>query len=159
MILSKTTGYGVMALAYLAGKDASKVCGLQEIAETECIPPIYLRKVLGELRRHRLLRSVKGIHGGYSLARMPETITIWEVNQILAPDPYIDECILGFGICKAENACALHESWQRIRREYVELLESTTIAQIAQSKRRRIFRSLANEDEYFSPAEDEDEWS
>ncbi len=137
MILSKTTGYGVMALAYLAGKDASIVCGLQEIAETECIPPIYLRKILGELRRHRLLRSIKGIHGGYSLARPPGTITVWEVNQILAPDPYLDDCLLGFGLCKEGDQCVLHEQWQKIRRSYVDLLQTTTIGQIAEAVQRR----------------------
>lgn len=137
MILSKTTGYGVMALAYLAGKDASMVCGLQEIAETECIPPIYLRKILGELRRHRLLRSIKGIHGGYSLARPPGSITVWEVNQILAPDPYLDDCLLGFGLCKDSDVCVLHDKWQTIRRSYVELLQTTTIGQIAEAVQRR----------------------
>lgn len=145
MILSKTTGYGVMALAYLAGREASMVCGLQEIAETECIPPIYLRKILGELRRHRILRSTKGIHGGYSLARLPDTITVWEVNQILAPDPYLDECILGAG-CTAADGCVLHGRWQRIRRDYVELLETTTIGQIARSRQmRRAYRPFREE--------------
>ncbi len=145
MILSKTTGYGVMALAYLAGKEASMVCGLQEIAETECIPPIYLRKILGELRRHRLLRSIKGIHGGYSLARGPETISVWEVNRILAPDPYLDECLLGFELCKTADACVLHDRWQRIRKDYVELLETTTIAQIARSiQKHRAYSTIGN---------------
>jgi len=125
-----------MALAYLAGKEVSIVCGLQEIAETECIPPIYLRKILGELRRHRILRSIKGIHGGYSLARLPDTISVWEVNQILAPDPYLDDCILGSGICTADDSCVLHGRWQKIRREYVDLLETTTIAQIARSRQK-----------------------
>ncbi|MBK9215988.1 MAG: Rrf2 family transcriptional regulator [Chloracidobacterium sp.] len=135
MILSKTTGYGVKALAYLAGKDDASVCGLQEIAETEAIPPIYLRKVLGELRRHRLLRSIKGVHGGYALSRKPETITVWQVNQILAPDPYFDECILGLGLCQPGEACGLHEKWQKIREDYIDLLETTTIAQIADTLR------------------------
>lgn len=137
MILSKTTGYGVKALVYLAERDISVVCGLQAIAESECIPPIYLRKILGELRRHRLLHSIKGLHGGYGLSRSPEIITVWEVNRILAPDPYFDECILGFGTCGSSNVCALHEKWQLIRQAYVELLETTTIAQIAGLKRPR----------------------
>jgi len=147
MILSKTTGYGVMALAYLAGKEVSMVCGLQEIAETECIPPIYLRKILGELRRHRILRSIKGIHGGYSLARLPDTITVWEVNQILAPDPYLDDCILGSDLCTSADSCVLHDRWQRIRRDYVELLKTTTMAHIARSRQKRRPYSQIDENE------------
>ncbi|MEW6208776.1 MAG: Rrf2 family transcriptional regulator [Acidobacteriota bacterium] len=131
MIFSKTTAYGIRALAYLAAHSDDGLCGLQSIADHEHIPPVYLRKVLGELRRHRLLRSVKGIHGGYELARPPETITLWEVFRVLEPDPYLDGCILGHGLCKQEGSCALHEDWQRIRKDLVRLLQDKSIADVA----------------------------
>jgi Rrf2 family protein len=131
MTFSKTTGYGIRALAYLAKQTEPRLCGLQEIAESEKIPSVYLRKVLGELRRHRLLHSVKGIRGGYELARNPETITLWEVYGILDPDPYFDQCILGHNICDDCDSCVLHEEWKVLREEFVKLLQSKTIAQIA----------------------------
>jgi Rrf2 family protein len=133
MIFSKATGYGIRALAYLAKHPESGLCGLQEIAEHEHIPPVYLRKVLGELRRHRLLRSLKGIHGGYELARPAETITLWEVFRVLEPDPYLDACILGRGQCDPEASCALHEDWQKVRSGLVGLMQTKTIAEIAAS--------------------------
>lgn len=132
MILSKTTGYGIRALAYIAGQPAGRLCGLQEIAEHEDIPPAYLRKVLGELRRHRLVRSVKGIHGGYELGRNPESITLWEVFSLLEPDPYMDMCILGNKVCSPESSCAFHDDWQRVRKELVALLQNRTIAEAAE---------------------------
>jgi Rrf2 family protein len=131
MIFSKTTGYGIRALAYLARQPKSCLCRLQDIAEKEKIPAVYLRKVLGELRRHRLLHSVKGIHGGYELLRQPETITLWEIYGILDPDPYFDQCILGHSICEDNSSCVLHEEWKLLRKQFVELLRSKTIAQIA----------------------------
>jgi Rrf2 family protein len=130
MILSKTTGYGIRALAYLAGQRTPRLCGLQEIAEHEGIPPVYLRKILGELRRHRFLRSVKGIHGGYELARPPEEIRLWDVFRVLEPDPYLDKCVLGQGLCRAEASCGLHRDWQAIRKDVVGMLRSKTIAQV-----------------------------
>jgi Rrf2 family protein len=74
---------------------------------------------------------VKGIHGGYELARPPETITLWEVFRVLEPDPYLDSCILGHGLCNQEGSCALHEDWQRIRKDLVRLLQDKTIAEVA----------------------------
>lgn len=135
MILSKTTAYGIRALIYLARHTDCGLCGLQEIAEKEEIPPIYLRKVLGELRRHRLLRSVKGIHGGYELARAPQSITLWEVFRVLEPNPYLDDCILGSGMCHSPNSCALHEDWQTLRKDLVALLQKKTIAELAKPSR------------------------
>jgi Rrf2 family protein len=132
MIFSKTTAYGIRALAYLANHPHGP-CGLQQIVDHEKIPPVYLRKVLGELRRHRLLRSVKGIHGGYELARPAESITLWEVFRVLDPDPYLDGCILGHGACSPESACALHEEWLQLRGELIGLLKRKTISQVAAS--------------------------
>jgi len=133
MILSKATGYGIRDLAYLAKHRNSGLCGLQEIAEREHIPPVYLRKVLGELRRHRLLRSGKGIHGGYELARAADSITLWEVFRVLELDPYVDACILGCGQCDPESSCALNEGWQNVRTDFISLLQTRTIAERAAS--------------------------
>lgn len=131
MLLSKTTGYGIRALVYLATKTESELSGLQEIAEHEKIPAAYLGKILGDLRRHQILRSVKGIHGGYELSRSPETITLWDIYEIL--DPAIDypNCILGLEVCDSQNPCALHDTWLPLRNGYINLLKTTTIAEVA----------------------------
>jgi Rrf2 family protein len=138
MILSKATGYGLLALAYLASQPKNRLCGLEEIASHEQIPPVYLRKVLGELRRHRLLRSVKGIHGGYELARPPQDITLWDVVRLLAPDPDLDLCILGRGVCRPDAPCPLHEEWRRVREEWIGLLQRKTISEICLESQRLV---------------------
>src|SRR5215510_9541342 len=132
MILSKATSYGIRALAYMASQSEQRLLGLQEIASHEDIPPAYLRKILGELRRHRLLRSVKGIHGGYELGRSPEEITLWDVFKVLEPDPYMDTCILGNKVCAPESSCAFHEDWSRVRKDLVSMLETRTIYEAAE---------------------------
>jgi Rrf2 family protein len=131
MLFSKTTGYGIRALVYLAKQSESQLCGLQEIAENEHIPSAYLGKILGDLRKHQLLRSVKGIHGGYELALSPDSITLWDVYQILDPLIDCDQCILGLAHCEDKCPCALHDSWMPIKDEFVHLLRTKTIAQIS----------------------------
>ena len=136
MIFSKATGYGIRALAYLANQNVGRPCGLREIAEAEQIPPVYLRKILGALRRHRLVRSTKGIHGGYALASPPQAITLWNVFQLLEPEPDLDQCILGYGengACDPDAPCPLHDDWQSVRQELMELLQTKTISQVAAS--------------------------
>jgi Rrf2 family protein len=143
MIFSKATGYGIRALAYLAKRPGGGLCGLQQIAEHEHIPPVYLRKVLGELRRHRMLHSVKGIHGGYELARPADTITLWEVFRVLEPDPYLDACILGCGPCDPDSSCALHEDWQKLRSGLVGLMQTRTISEVTASVSRDEQRGIS----------------
>jgi Rrf2 family protein len=151
MIFSKATRYGIRALAYIASQP-ERLCGLQEIAEHEAIPPAYLRKILGELRRHRLLRSVKGIHGGYELGRAAEAITLWEVFRVLEPDPYMDSCLLGENVCEPDSPCAFHEDWIRVRTDLVSLLETRTISEAAHELSRG--SSLRNSPQKFRTAEE-----
>jgi Rrf2 family protein len=151
MIFSKTTSYGIRALAYIASQP-ERLCGLQEIAAHEHIPPSYLRKILGELRRHRLLRSVKGIHGGYELGRAPEAITLWEVFTLLEPDPYVDQCLLGNKDCSPDSSCVFHDEWQKVRKDLVSLLETRTIFDAAKEISRS--RSLRRYPQQGTPTEE-----
>ena len=128
MILGKGTGYGIRAMAFIVRQNG-RLCGLQEISTTERIPPVFLRKVLGELRRHRLLHSVKGIHGGYQFSQPPETVSVWDVVHVLDPNPDLDTCILGCD--SAAPPCRLHDDWERMRGEIVALLRHTTISDLA----------------------------
>jgi Rrf2 family protein len=130
MIFSKATGYGIRALAYLARQNDVGLCGLNEIASSERIPPVYLRKLLGELRRHRIVESVKGVHGGYLLARKPQQITFWDVFLLLDHDPYLDECLL-CGSRDDNQRCSFCGEWKRIREELIGSLKRNTIADYA----------------------------
>lgn len=131
MVFSKGTGYGIRALAYLARQTDLRLCGLNEIAVGENIPPEFLRKLLGELRRHRIVQSVKGVHGGYLLGRNPTLITLWDVFNVLDQDPYLDECIL----CHSRDetpSCPFCSEWKRIREDLAKHLKGTTIADFAE---------------------------
>lgn len=132
MLLAKATGYGVRALAYLA-QHRGRLCSLQEVASAEQIPPVFLRKVLGELRRHKLLRSITGIHGGYALTRDPASVTVWDVIQLIDPNPDIDACILACNEDAAE--CGLHPAWSRLRQDMIGVFRSTTILDLAEARK------------------------
>lgn len=106
------------------------ICGVNEIAASEKMPPVYLRKLLSELRRHRLVKSVKGIHGGYLLARDPREITLWEVFSVLDQDPYLDECILCHSRTESDP-CPFCGEWRTIREDLIARLKDKTIADFA----------------------------
>ena len=95
---------------------------------------MFLRKILGELRRHRLLRSVKGIHGGYELNRPPDMITLWDIVQSLEPDPDFEACVLGRGPCNSVPTCPFHDDWQKVRQAWVTMLKSRTISETKAEK-------------------------
>ncbi|MBV9610531.1 MAG: Rrf2 family transcriptional regulator, partial [Acidobacteria bacterium] len=83
-MFSRSAGYAVQALTYLAGQPSGKLAGAREIAEATQIPMPFLWKILRNLARKKLVRSFKGVCGGYELARAAERIS---VSEVLAASP------------------------------------------------------------------------
>jgi Rrf2 family transcriptional regulator, iron-sulfur cluster assembly transcription factor len=138
-MFSRSAGYAVQALTYLAAQPSGKLTGAREIAEALQIPMPFLWKILRNLSRKKLVRSFKGVRGGYELARSAERIS---VSEILAASPdakYTQTCVLGLDQCDEQNPCPLHSSWTGVRSQIDELLEKTSLADMARkpTKRRR----------------------
>ncbi len=80
-MFSRPTKYAVRAMTYLASQPVGRLTGAKEISEKEQIPMPFLWKILHELVRRNLVRSFKGIHGGYELARPSTQITLKEIIE------------------------------------------------------------------------------
>jgi Rrf2 family protein len=83
MKVSKRGEYGMRALCHLAERHGQGVVHIRQIADEESIPAKFLEGILLELKRAGLVRSRRGVEGGYALARDPEEILIGEVARIL----------------------------------------------------------------------------
>src|SRR2546428_8996152 len=76
--------YGLRALVFLASRAADgEPVQIHAIAERQQIPEDYLRQLLVHLRLAGLVRSVRGPHGGYLLAKDAKEITMGHVLEIL----------------------------------------------------------------------------
>ena len=93
MMFSTKAEYGVRIMADLASHDGNGPVSLSAIAEAEGLPLAYLEHLVQRLRRAELVESRRGAHGGYTLARSAETITMAEVVEALEGDIAPIECI------------------------------------------------------------------
>jgi len=105
-VISQTTEYALRAVVWLAA-NPEKPLTAQQIAEATRVPAGYLAKVLQGLSRAGLLHSQRGLGGGFTLARAPSSLTMWEVVQAVDPLKRIHECPLGFEAHGA-TLCPLH---------------------------------------------------
>ena len=98
------------------------------IASALGIPANYLGKVMNQLVKAGVLRSVRGPTGGYSLRRGPGEISLREISapfQALRPR---SQCLLGNRPCDRAKPCAAHVRWSRINEEVASHLNNTTLA-------------------------------
>jgi Rrf2 family transcriptional regulator, iron-sulfur cluster assembly transcription factor len=147
-MFARSSGYAVQALTHLAGQPSGKLVGAREMATTLHIPMPFLWKILRKLGQKKLVRSFKGVHGGYELARPAETI---HVSEILTAGRDIDQvggCILGLEQCSDQDPCPLHAHWKDLRTQIEATLETTTLADLAKNanhgRRKRAYRRRAS---------------
>ena len=138
-MFSHSSGYAIHALTYLAEQPPGRLTGAREIADAAQIPRPFLWKILRNLSQKKLLRSFKGVRGGYELARPPGKITVAQILEATQSDAPLQSCILRNRACDEQDPCPLHILWKNPRRLIVRFAKRTTLAVIAPpaSKARR----------------------
>jgi Rrf2 family protein len=76
MKVNTSTAYGLLAVGYIAKNKDKGLIMSQTIAKQYNIHSEYLLKIMQQLAKANVLRSKRGPHGGYSLARLPKKITM-----------------------------------------------------------------------------------
>lgn len=131
MIYSKPCEYAIRALVFLARFPREGAAPGMVIAREEGLPAPVLGKVLQELVRKGLLESRRGPGGGFRLARKPQLITLRDVVAAIDGLDQFAECAVGLEGCSDDSPCPLHDTWKDIRRQLMNNLEVTTLADMA----------------------------
>jgi Rrf2 family protein len=105
-LFSQTAEYALRAVVCLASQTETALT-TQQIAASTRVPAGYLSKVLQALGRGGLVNSQRGLHGGFTLSRPPEQITVLEIINAVDPVKRIDKCPLGLE-SHGTNLCPLH---------------------------------------------------
>jgi len=133
-MISITSEYALRALVALAAAGGGATMQARELAMRANVPRSYLSKILATLRRAGILGGVRGVRGGYSLARAPEKIALIQVVELFEIVRKQEACLLGRPEgCDDDRPCSAHTAWQNVRQIYEEFLESKTIADLAHS--------------------------
>ena len=131
MLFSRPSEYAIRAMTFLAAQEPGTLTGARAISDAENIPMPFLWKILRTLTQRKLVRSFKGIRGGYELARPAKRITLNDVFLATDGADFRDACVLGLPECDEQNPCPLHDKWKQIRTEMVQLLDHTSLADLA----------------------------
>jgi len=109
--ISRLTDYATVILANLGG---GALASAADIAERTHIGVPTVSKLLKELQHAGLVRSVRGAHGGYQLARAASEISAADIIDAVEGPVALTECANGNGNCDIEATCQVGHGWQRI---------------------------------------------
>jgi Rrf2 family iron-sulfur cluster assembly transcriptional regulator len=124
--VSTRSDYAARALLSLALHGRDGPTSVKEIAERTALPQPYLEQILLTAKGAGLVRSKRGVGGGYVLARPPEDITLAEIfsaveGPLATPLGEHDHC---------EGHCVLQEVWVGVSEQMGLILEGFTLADL-----------------------------
>ncbi len=88
-------------------------------------------KVLKILAKSGLVRSIRGVNGGYQLVRPAREISIAAIIRAMEGPIALTECGLEPGTCPREQDCSLRSNWRRIGATVEQALDAMTLADLA----------------------------
>jgi Rrf2 family protein len=131
-VLTRSSEYAIRALSLLASAGENQSLQSREIAARLGLPPQFLTKILRRLTATGLVTSQRGRSGGFRLGRPPQQISLLEVVMPFEEARTEVTCVLGQAYCSDEDACPLHRPLTEIRSRFLDVLEATTLAAVAE---------------------------
>jgi Rrf2 family transcriptional regulator, cysteine metabolism repressor len=132
MKLTSRSEYALLALVYLARRDSTGYISVETIAQAQGIPQKFLEQIMLALKHAKYVRSSKGQHGGYCLAKPADKISLAEVIRLLdgalAPTESVSEYF--YESTPIEREKKIIKVFRDIRDYVSEKMEHTTIADV-----------------------------
>ncbi len=130
--VSRKIDYGLRAMIFLASVDEANVVPFREIAKAMHIPEDFLAKILKTLVDGELVRSVRGAHGGYSLAKAAREISFLEIIEAIEGPVQLNVCLAeGKEGCNFTQSCTMHSVWQQGQERMLEVYRASKLDQLA----------------------------
>lgn len=128
--LSRMIDYGVVVLSQMAHRHDC-LMNAPELAEVTGLPAPMVSKVLKSLARSDLVVSHRGVHGGYSLSRKPDKISVAAIVEALEGPVALTACVEASDAhCQVERLCPIRGGWEKVNDAIRGALEAVSLSDL-----------------------------
>jgi Rrf2 family protein len=125
--------YGLICALHLARRvDEGPITG-REIASTERLPGDYVEQIMLKLRRSGIVRSTRGAHGGYTLARPAGEISVHDVISAAEHSTFEVHCTshpVEEARCSSSHDCSIRPVWMLLQRRIDDVLHGVRLSDL-----------------------------
>jgi Rrf2 family cysteine metabolism transcriptional repressor len=126
MRLTARSEYGLLALIDLGVRYGEGPVSAREVSERQGIPLKFLEQLLAAMRKAGLVSASRGAHGGFTLTREPDQISVLEVVEALE-GPLAPTSCDGGQLCGRSGACAAAGVWSNATEALREVFTTTSV--------------------------------
>jgi Rrf2 family protein len=129
--INRKVEYALMALKFMAKKEAGHLTSAREICEAFSVPFDTTAKVLQIMNSHGLLSSVKGIRGGYQLEKKLEETTYMQLARLIEGNNATQFCQNSKGeLCELHSNCNISDPLEQLNRKLNVYLEGLSLEEL-----------------------------
>ncbi|MFI5257116.1 MAG: RrF2 family transcriptional regulator [Gemmatimonadales bacterium] len=133
MRITTQAEYGLICALHLARRLTDGPVTGHDIAAAERLPGDYVEQIMLKLRRADIVKSTRGAHGGYQLARAPERITVRDVIAASEHSTFEVHCTshpVEEERCSSSHDCSIRPVWMLLQRRIDDVLESVRLSDL-----------------------------
>lgn len=129
--IGKLTDYAIVIVTKMA-MNPKGIYKVSDIVHSTSLPKTTIAKIMKLLANAGILQSARGIHGGYSLTKRAEDITIHDIIKVIEGPISLMNCLdEERKSCSIVNLCSMKNNWEKINDEIKETLSKVTIHEMA----------------------------
>jgi Rrf2 family protein len=134
MQITREGDYGIRSVLYLSRQPFKKISFVNEISEEYKIPRSFLAKILQKLVKAKIVRSYRGVKGGFSLAKHARDISMLEVVEAIEGKIYLNVCLMDKKKCGFSKHCPVSPVWATIQGRFTDTLKKINFEDLARQK-------------------------
>ena len=108
---------------------------IHDIAESQNLSEKYISRLIIELRKAGMVKSIRGAKGGYKLARIPKYLTLLDIVEVMEGPISIVDCVESSPSCLRQDLCAARGIWMRLNNEIRESLAKISLQDMVDQSR------------------------
>jgi len=132
MKITQEADYGLRVVLHLCKLGYGEKVEARVISEKEGIPLRFLLKLLRKLILVDILRSYRGVKGGYAINKLPEKITLKDVIEAIDGPVCVNRCVIEPTFCNLNKTavCVVHRAMTKVQKSLNAELESINFKQL-----------------------------
>jgi Rrf2 family protein len=129
--ITRQTEYAIRGLQELARRNSDRPVQLRSIAQACDVSEAFLAKIFQMLSQQDIVKSHRGVKGGFSLGRPADEITLRDIVEVCEGGISLNHCLRKVDPCENAGDCPIGPVWRRAQEAMVAALEQTRLADVS----------------------------
>ncbi len=128
--ITRQTEYAVRGLQELARRNSDAPVQLKSIAQACEVSEAFLAKIFQMLSQQNIVKSHRGVKGGFSLGRPAAEISLRDIVEVCEGGIALNHCLRKVDPCENSSDCEIQQAWREAQTALLSALERTNLADV-----------------------------